>query len=797
MKRFGIRRFDMIKNYITIAWRNLNRNRAFSAINLLGLSIGITCTLFILLWVQHETSYDKDQPFFDSIYQVKANRTFDGQTGTNEAMPFPVAKALETNFPQVIDAAVISYPEQHVLTIGNKKLKRTGHAVSPHFFRIFSWKFLQGNAASSITDQDALVLTRSTAIALFGTENVLNKTLRMDNQENRRITAIIEDLPGNSFFAFDFITPYNVSDPSLSKAQSDWVSSFCQVFVHVRPDADMQKLTRDLNKMAVQQRNGNDPGKTEFLFHAMSKWHLWSDFTNGKNTGGMIEYVRLFTAIALIILLIACVNFMNLSTARSEKRAREVGIRKTLGSVRKQLMTQFYYESIMLSIFAYMLSFVSVLVLLPAFNTLVGKNLRFDPLEPGFIAGSLLIVLITGFLAGSYPALYLSSFNPVRVLKGTFNPGKKAIAPRRILVVFQFVISVLLIASTLIIYQQIRHVKNRDLGYTPDNLLIIPASADIVSKYTVIKNELLRSGQIQAITSSSAPITEIWNFTPAPDWDGKPAGSNIICTAMSTGADFSKTVGVKITEGRDFTNAPADSSAMILNQAAVRAMGLKSPVGMQMRYFNKAYTIVGVASDLVMASPYKPVDPMLIFCRPERMNVMMLRLAGGIKPQDVLPNIGRIFKQYNPAYPFEYSFADQEFGKKFVTEELIGRLTNIFAGLAIFICCLGLAGLASFTIEKRFREIGIRKVLGASVQQILMLVSREFLVLVFIGFIIAIPLTWWAMHSWLEHYTYRITISIWYFLGTGTAVLMITLLVVSLNTIKAAMMKPVKSLRSE
>jgi ABC-type lipoprotein release transport system permease subunit len=530
----------------------------------------------------------------------------------------------------------------------------------------------------------------------------------------------------------------------------------------------------------------------------MNKWRLYSDFKNGKNTGGMIEYVKLFTIIALIILLIACVNFMNLSTARSEKRAKEVGIRKTLGSAKTQLILQFFFESMILAFIAFILSIGVVYLLLPSFNTLVNKHLSLNITQPVFWLGALAVIMVTGIVAGSYPALYLSSFNPVKVLKGTFLAGKGAAIPRRVLVVAQFVISILLISATIIVYRQIQHIKNRDIGYDPNNLIMIDASPDTQKNFAVIKQELLNTGMINSITRTMSPITDIWWRQPGPDYAGKPANQNIIISGETADIDFTKTMGIKILQGKDFSGTPSDSSAMLLNKAAVEAMGLKDPIGMQMRNGGiYAHTVIGVTDNVVMGSPFEPVDPMMVYFDPGAANSISIRLKTSSAVNRALGSIETIFKKYNPAYPFEYRFVDAEFGKKFIAEELINKLTNIFAGLAIFICCIGLAGLASFTIEKRIREIGIRKVLGASVQQLLLLISKEFLKLVFIAFVIAVPLTWWFMNNWLDKYTYRVNISIWLFGMVGVIVLLLTLIVVSLNTIRAAIANPVKSLRTE
>jgi ABC-type antimicrobial peptide transport system permease subunit len=528
----------------------------------------------------------------------------------------------------------------------------------------------------------------------------------------------------------------------------------------------------------------------------MNKWRLYSDFKDGKNTGGMIEYVRLFSIIAIIILLIACVNFMNLSTARSERRAKEVGIRKTLGSGKRQLILQFYFESMILALIAFVVSVGIVYLLLPSFNKLVDKHLSLDLGNASFWISSIAVVAFTGIIAGSYPALYLSSFSPIKVLKGTFLAGKSAAAPRRILVVLQFVISIVLISATVIVYEQIKHTKDRDMGYNPNNLIILPSSPDTQKDFAVIKQELLSTGMISAITRTFSPMTEIWWKSPEPDYEGKPANQNIIFNGLPADVDFTKTVGIKVLQGKDFSGSPSDSTAMLLNKAAIEAMGLKNPVGMQMIY-GKKYTVIGVIDNVVMESPFKPVEPMMVFFDPERTYSINIRLNNSIPVRRALNAIERVFKTYNPSVPFEYKFADQEFEKKFITEDLISRLTNIFAALAIFICCIGLAGLASFTIEKRFREIGIRKVLGATVQQLLMMISKEFLNLVLIAFIIAVPLTWWFMNNWLDKYTYRINISIWLFGIVGVLVLLLALLVVSLNTMRAATANPVKSLRTE
>ncbi|HVW59022.1 MAG TPA: ABC transporter permease [Puia sp.] len=782
----------MLRNYFKIAWRNLFRHKGFAASNLLGLTIGMTCSILIFLWVHDELTYNKFHAGYDDIYQIIANRDFKNQVFTDKNMVFPLAKSLGTGYSNIKYAVEMTYPQDHVFQYGDTRQKKSGYTVSEHFFDVFTWKFLHGNPATCIADPNSVVLTASSAKAFFGNQDPMGKILRIDNDFNVKVTAIVADPPDNSTFKFDFVWLFNYSN--MQRQMAEWRNSSWNVFVRVAPGSSPALLEKEANE--VMRSHNNDKISTYFAF-PMNKWRLYSDFKDGKNTGGMIEYVRLFTTIAIIVLLIACINFMNLSTARSEKRAREVGVRKTLGSDRKQLRTQFLLESILLTCIAFVFSMLFVLVLLPAFNTMVGKHMTIDPGDPIFWTGVAGIILFTGLVAGSYPAFYLSSFSPIKVLKGTFLAGQKAVLPRRILVVGQFVISILLISATIIVYRQLQYVKNRDLGYNPDNLIMMSQTGDLGKNYQAFKQDLLNTGMIASVTRTLSPVTDIWWRSPSPDWDERPAGTEIIFCGQAADKDYARTLGVKMLEGTDFSGMPVDSGNMLLNKAAVDAMHLTNPVGHILRYGPRKFTVIGVTDNVVMESPYKPVDPLMIYYQPGNTATISTRLNRNVLPQKAIAAMEPLVKKYSPSSLFEYRFADKEFGKKFLTEELISKITNIFAGLAVFICCLGLAGLASFTIEKRIREIGIRKVLGASVIQLLTLISGEFLQLVAIAFVIAVPLTWWTMHSWLEKYTFRTTISPLIFLLVGGFILLLTLAVVGLNTAKAAVSSPVKSLRTE
>lgn len=786
----------MLGNYFKIAWRNLWRNKSFSFVNILGLTIGISATILILMWVRDELSYNKFNDNYSSIYKILANRDFNNQVFTDENMVMPLARSIKQQIPQVEHAVVTTHSEPHILTYGDTKLKQNGYTVSEDFFKMFSFRFIEGNAVTAIPDPYAIVLTKSAARALFGNADPLNKVVNIDNSYNVKVSAVVDDVPGNSTLQFDFINTFNYSNDEVKRSMTEWTNSSWNVFIQTQGGANLKAVENKINDIKYQHDPDDKKISTYFAF-PMSKWQLYGDFKEGKNIGGMIEYVRMFAIVAIIVLLIGCVNFMNFSTARSEKRAKEVGVRKTLGSGKRQSIVQFFFETMILTCIAFIFSIIAVLALLPSFNVLVNKHLDLPFGQSEFWIGSLVIIAFTTIVAGSYPSLYLSSFNPVKVLKGTFLPGKRAIAPRRVLVVVQFVISILLMSATIIVYQQIQHIKKQNIGYNPNNLIMIPQSDEVQKNYYAIKEDLLKTGMISAVTRTLSPITQIWWKSPGPDYDGKPSDQNIIFNGLAVDADFAKTMGIKMLAGNDFTGMPVDSGNMLLNKAAVDAMGLKNPVGKQMRRGNRAFTIIGVTENVIMESPFRQVDPLMVYFTPFNTSYVSLRVNDKVQFKTALAAMQGIFGKYSPSMPFEYQFADAEYGKKFVTEELISKLTNIFAGLAIFICCIGLAGLASFTIEKRVKEIGIRKVLGASVQSLLLLISKEFLRLVIIAFLIAVPLSWWFMNDWLQRYTFRIGISIWVFAMVGGAVLLLTLVVVGLNTVRAALTNPVKSLRSE
>jgi putative ABC transport system permease protein len=786
----------MFTTYIKLAWRNLVKHKVFSFINIAGLTIGMACTLLILVWVYNERSWDRNNKHYDTIYHVMCNRDFNGEINTGQDMMYPLPKAAKASFPEIEHAAIVSFGETTLFTSGDKRLNKSTLTVSPEFFDIFSHEPLQGNLSTAVKDADAVILTESTAKALFGNVNVINQPVEINNHRTAYVKAVIKDVPRNSTLQFEGLIPFNPSSPDIIKSETEWVNCGNRVFFQTHSGTNIPALASKVMKLVQEHTEGENPTtRGSIVLHPMSKWRLYGDFSNGVNTGGRIEYVNLFTWIAVIILIIACVNFMNLSTARSEKRAKEVGIRKTLGSERKQLLYQFISESLLLSVLAFVLAAVIVIALVPTFSQLLKEDLVIPFKQPVTWVLVAAMILVTGLVAGSYPAFYLSGFNPIKVLKGTFLPGKQALLPRKILVTFQFIASIILISATVVIYKQLQYVKDRDLGYDQDNLVMVNSTPATDKSFDALKNDLLQTGLVSSVNRTSSPITDIYMSTSGIRWVGAPPSSNLVIGFIFTNEDFAQTVRTKILDGRDFRSG--DSNAVVFNKEAIKLMGLKAPVGTKINWAGKERTIVGVLDDMVITSPYKPADPLMLVYENKWSGRLNLRLAKNADLKNALAAVENTYKKYSVEYPFEYKFIDEEFNQKFINEQLIGKLSVIFAGLAIFICCLGLFGLVASSIERRRKEIGIRKVLGASLQQLLLLMSKEFLWLVALAFVVAIPIAWWGMNKWLQNYSYRTDISVGVFAMVGIVILFIALLTVSLNASRAALSNPVKTLRSE
>ncbi|WP_394990210.1 ABC transporter permease [Emticicia sp.] len=794
----------MIRNYIKIAFRNLVKNKVYSFINIGGLAVGMSVAMLIGLWMYDELSYDKSYPNYNRIVQVMQHQTFNGEVGTQTANPYLLGSEILDKYGSDFKYVVMSaWTNNHILSYGEKNLKKSGNFFEPKITEMLSLKMLRGTR-DGLKEPASILLSESVAKAYFGEEDPINKLLKIDNKLNVKVTGVYEDLPySSSFRDLTFIAPWELyvsSEKWIKEMTNPWRSNFVQTFAQLANNADIDKVSAKIKDVKIRKvKEEEKKFNAQVFLHPMSKWHLYSNWENGINTGGKIEFIWLFGIIGLFVLLLACINFMNLSTARSEKRAKEVGIRKAIGSVRGQLITQFFSESFLVVALSFVLSLLLVQLILPFFNGVADKKMTILWLNPIFWLCSIGFSLITGLIAGFYPAFYLSSFQPIKVLKGTFLLGRWAAIPRKVLVVLQFTVSVTLIIGTVIVFRQIQFAKERPIGYGREGLLTIPISTpELSGHYDAIRNSFLETGAVAEMSQSSSPITGVWEINNGYEWEGKdPALQGNFGTVAVT-HDFGKTINWQIKEGRDFSRAlTTDSSEIILNETALKFMGLKQPIGKLMKVDGKPYTIVGVIKDMVMDSPYKPVFRSVFMLDYHSANVFNIKLKPTVSSREALAKIETVIKKYSPAAPFEYTFIDAEYNKKFGDEERIGKLTAFFTILAIFISCLGLFGLASFVAEQRTKEIGIRKVLGATVANVWRLLSKDFVVLVIISCLIAAPIAYYFMNNWLQKYTYRTDISWWIFVFTGFGALLITLLTVSYQAIKAALMNPVKSLKTE
>lgn len=794
----------MIRNFFKTAWRNLLKDKAYSFINITGLSAGMAVAMLIGLWIWDEISFDKNFPNYDRIAQVIQNVTNNGEVQTWTSVPYPLSEELRKNygsdFKQVV--MVVSWGS-HVLSIDEKKLKQTGAYAEKGFPEMFSLNMLSGSR-NGLNEPASILLSASAAKAYYGNENPLNKLIQIDGLPVVKVTGVYEDFPHNSTLAglnfistVDFISDANqwwknITDP--------WRPNFTTLFVQLNEHADIAKVSARIKDAKLKKVNPMLAKKKPALFlQPMGNLHLYSEFRNGVNVGGAIQYVWMFGIIGVFVLLLACINFMNLSTARSEKRAKEVGIRKTVGSLRKQLIFQFFSESLLTVICAFVLALILVQLILPFFNGVSDKQMSIPWNNLFFWLLSIGFIIITASVAGSYPAFYLSSFNPVKVLKGTFKAGRLAAIPRKVLVVLQFTVSVSLIIGTIIVYRQIQFAKNRPVGYTREGLVTVPTmNSSIHDHFNAVRDELVHVGAITSMAESGSTTTGVWNSSSGFSWKGKDPNLSIDFGNVSVSYDYGKTIGWNIKEGRDFSRDFAtDSTAFILNEAAVHYMGLKNPVGEIVTWWDKPFKVVGVISDMVMESPYDAPRPIIYNLSADQGNVAILKISPAKSAKDALTSIERVFRKFNPEQPFEFQFAQEDYAKKFSEEERVGKLAGFFAILAVAISCLGLFGLTSFVAEQRKKEIGVRKVLGASVINVWNLLSKDFIMLVLISFLISIPLSYYFMHSWLQNYRYRAEISWWVFALAGIGAMIITLLTVSFQAIKAAIANPVKSLRTE
>jgi predicted permease len=789
----------MFKNYFKITLRNLWKNKTYSFLNIFGLAIGLACAGVIFLWIEDEVTFDNSHIKKDRIYQVMENWEYDG-IRTFSSTPGPMAAAMKADIPGIRYTCRTTEESTNALfTIGDKALYAAGMYADSSLFNIFTLPFIAGNAATAFPQLYSIVITEKTAWKFFGdTKNVIGKTVVVDNKQPYVVSGVIKDIPENSSIRFDWVVPFEIY-ANANDYLKRWGANSVNTYAELAPKADLATINHQLYDYIGQHAPGSI--NHAFLF-GMKDWRLRGQFSGGKQSGGRIEYVHLFSLIAWIILFIACINFMNLATARSEKRAKEVGIRKVMGAGKSKLVVQFISEALFMSLLAAVISVILLYTVLPAFNALVDKNLVVGLHHPMHILWLLLITVVCGVVAGSYPSLYLSSFNPVFVLKGMKVKAGSAAFIRKGLVVAQFSVSIILIICTVIIYQQIQHVKSRNLGFNKDNLISMDIKGTMLQNFPSIKNALLATGTVQNVALADHTTIDGGNNTNDISWSGKPATDKVLISQRLVSPEFINTSGMEIVSGTDFKPVAASNGMdVLITQSLEKIMGPGSAVGKTLLTPTGDSVIhsrvAGVIKDYVYGNMYGRPDPVVFYCMPKEATLMYVRMNANTDKEAGIAKIGDVMKQYNPAYPFTYRFVDDQFNGMFVNETLMQQLSRLFASLAIIISCLGLFGLAAYTAERRTKEIGIRKVLGASVTGITRLLSADFLKLVGIAALIAFPVAWYTMEQWLAKYPYRVTIHYWVFALAGLAAMMIALLTISFQSVKAALMNPVKSLKAE
>lgn len=789
----------MLRHYVKIALRSLLKKQAYTLLNIGGLAVGLASAILIFVWVADEYAYDKFHTNYDRIYQLYQSSEWNmGHIGTGQSMPYPLKEVLPDKASQIEYISMVNWGEGNLLQVGEKKMTEMGYSVSEDFLKMFSFTLIKGDQQHALDEPTSIVITESTAKSFFGDVDPIGQVIRIDNHRDQKVTGVIADFPKQSQFQFDFLLPfsfYEATNSWVGRAKGSWDNNSFQIFVQLREGAS-EAETNDAIRNIIKDNNPKSPTAKLFL-HPMSKWRLHANFEEGVNTGGRIDYVRLFTAIAVFVLVIACINFMNLATARSEGRAKEVGIRKSIGSRRRELIAQFMGESLAITFLAFALAIALVELALPAYNVLVDKNVSIDYTNPVTWSLAIGLILVVGLLTGSYPAFYLSSFEPVKVLKGKIDAAKGGSAPRKVLVVMQFACSIFLIIGTIVVYQQIMHVKNRDMGYDRENLIQIWTNGELETNFQTIREELVRTGAVSSVCKSNSPVTAIFSNNEVK-WQGMPTDSRVAFSTIATEYDYSKTMGVKMIRGRDFSrDFPSDSSAVVINEAAWKMIGFEDPIGQKLEWGGTQYEIIGVMQDMVMAEATSVVQPLSMFFIPGWTSTITIRLNPTNDLPGSLAQVESVFKKHNPSYPFEYRFTDELFNQKFANINLISRVAGIFAGLAIAITALGLLGLAAFTAEQRTKELGIRKVLGASVSGLIFLIARDFTRLVLVAFVIASALAWWGVDQFLMRYEYRVNFEFWVPVAVGIFALLLTLMIVGTQAMKAAMMNPSRSLRTE
>jgi putative ABC transport system permease protein len=796
----NLNNYGMVKNYVKVGWRNLLRSKSYSAINIGGLSIGMAITILIGLWIWDELSFNKNFKNYNRIGQLWQFVTFDVEKSSFNSLPIPLANELRTQYADFELVSLSSYTKDGTFVTENKQLVRSGNYVEPDFYDIMSVKMISGSY-SSRQDINTIMLSSTLAHDLFDGEESINKILTLNENITVKVIGVYEDFPSNSAFQeVEFLAPwalYENQDSWVKNSAHVWDENSWQIFTQLKEGKNFEEVSSKIKD--IRMKRDNPPGyKPEFFVHPMSKWHLYGEFKNGVNAG-QITYVWLFGMIGIFVLLLACINFMNLATARSEKRAREVGIRKSIGSVRTQLMFQFVCESLLTVMLGFALALVLVQLMMPFFNEVAGKQMNILWTNTWFWGALIGFSLFTGLLSGSYPAFYLSSFQPVKVLKGTFRPGRWASLPRKVLVVFQFSVSITLVIGIVVVFQQIEFAKDRPVGYNRVGLVEINIKPELLrNDFETLRQDLLTTRAAAEVSLSNGSVTSDYGGTVDVRWSGKPEGFNPLFMTNKVSHEFGRTIGWTIKEGRDFSrDHVTDDRAIIMNEAAAKLIGFDNPINETLKQHGKEFKIIGVVQDIIKESPFSSIKPSLFILDYDVVNVVNIKLSPEVGVSEAMANMEAVFKKHYPTVPFEYYFTDKNFEKKFSNEVRVGKLSGFFAALALFISCLGIFGLAAFVAEQRTKELGIRKVLGASISSLWKLLSKDFVVLVLISCLLAVPVGYYFMNNWLQSYEYRTPISSWIFLLTCMGAIIITLATVSYQAIRAALMSPVNSLKSE
>ncbi|GAB3198286.1 putative permease [Pontibacter aydingkolensis] len=784
----------MLKNYLKMAYRNLMRHKVFSLINISGLALGMTCSILIMLWVKDELSFDRFHENIDELYIVYRTEIYPGADNlTIAAQTGPLAPALEQQLPEVEHAVRVSFDEEELFSFGDKAIKVLGHYADPEFFEVFTFPLVYGDAAQVLQNPKSVVLSDSVALKIFGSTDVVGKLVKLNNGESYKVTGVIQKVPKNSSLQFDFIMPYENYEANNEWLKT-WGNNGILTFVQAKRGADIAALDAKMKHFLTKQ---DEDINSELFLHAYSKQHLYSDFRKGKTESGLITYVRLFSVVAVFILLIACINFMNLATARSAKRAKEVGVRKAIGADKSMLVGQFMLESVLVALLALFVAMNLTGILLPAFNSLTEKAVQFDLTDPVLVAMLLGVALLTGLISGSYPAFFLSAFDPAIVLKGAVKLNYKAAYLRKGLVVFQFILSGLLIVSTLVVYLQLNFIRNKDLGLQREHVVYVPIEGALAERYETVKQELLSMPGIATVSAANQNPLRISSNTGEANWSGKEPEEVVSIDVMNIEFGLLETLGINLKEGRDLSRTyGTDTANYLVNEEAVRVMQLKEPVGEWIDLWERKGNIVGVVKDFQSRNMHGGIRPLIIRIDSKNVNRLFVKTEPG-KTKEALASMEAVLQKYNPSFPFDYHFLDDDFEQMYKSEAVIGKLTNYFAGIAIFISCLGLFGLALFTAEQRKKEIGIRKVLGASVSSIVFMLSKDFLKLVLLANVIALPLGWYLMSGWLDDYAYRTELSWWIFALTLVATIIIALVTLSFHAVKTAIANPVTSIRTE